>query len=31
MEGKVMKTTAIDWIGVILMGIFFGAMFAWGL
>jgi hypothetical protein len=26
-----MKTTVIDWVGVILLGIVFGVMFAYGL
>ncbi|MEY2902462.1 MAG: hypothetical protein RLY89_1568 [Bacteroidota bacterium] len=26
-----MKTTVIDWVGVVLLGILFGVMFAYGL
>lgn len=30
MKGKVMKKAIFEWIGVIILGIILGAMFAWG-
>jgi hypothetical protein len=30
MERQIMKPTLLDWLGVVVLGIIFGAMFAWG-